>query len=40
MLLERRVVYLGAPITAEVTELLIAQMLYLNDEATESPITM
>jgi len=40
LLLKNRIVYLGTPITAEVTELIIAQLLYLNYESADKPITM
>merc|ERR1719401_2303879 len=40
LLLENRIVYLGTPITNEVTELIIAQLLYLNHESADKPVTM
>jgi len=40
LLLKERIVYLGTPITAEVTELIIAQLLYLNYESADKPVTM
>ncbi|CAK9045823.1 unnamed protein product [Durusdinium trenchii] len=40
LLLKERIVYLGTPITAEVTELIIAQLLYLNYESADKPITL
>lgn len=40
LLLKNRIVYLGTPITNEVTELIIAQLLYLNYESADKPITM
>lgn len=40
LLLKERIVYLGTPITNEVTELIIAQLLYLNYESADKPVTM
>merc|ERR1712151_1322701 len=40
LLLKNRIVYLGLPITAEVTELVVAQLLYLNYESADKPVTM
>jgi len=40
LLLKERIVYLGTPITNEVTELIIAQLLYLNYESADKPITL
>eukprot|EP00931_Biecheleriopsis_adriatica_P122504 TRINITY_DN974_c0_g1_i1.p1 TRINITY_DN974_c0_g1~~TRINITY_DN974_c0_g1_i1.p1 ORF type:complete len:322 (-),score=65.00 TRINITY_DN974_c0_g1_i1:111-1076(-) len=40
LLLKERIVYLGTPITAEVSELIIAQLLYLNYESADKPITL
>jgi len=40
LLLKNRIVYLGTPITAEVTELIVAQLLYLNYESADKPVTM
>mmetsp|Transcript_81118 Transcript_81118/g.181494 ORF Transcript_81118/g.181494 Transcript_81118/m.181494 type:complete len:321 (-) Transcript_81118:57-1019(-) len=40
LLLKNRIVYLGTPITDEVTELIIAQLLYLNYESADKPVTM
>lgn len=40
LLLKNRIVYLGTPITNEVTELILAQLLYLNYESADKPITM
>lgn len=40
LLLKNRIVYLGAPITNEVAELIIAQLLYLNYESADKPVTM
>lgn len=40
LLLKERIVYLGTPITSEVTELIIAQLLYLNYESADKPITL
>jgi len=40
LLLKNRIVYLGSPITNEVTELIIAQLLYLNYESADKPVTM
>lgn len=40
LLLKNRIVYLGYPITNEVTELVIAQLLYLNYESTDKPVTI
>jgi len=40
LLLKNRIVYLGSPITNEVAELIIAQLLYLNYESADKPVTM
>jgi len=40
LLLKNRIVYLGTPITAEVTELIVAQLLYLNYESADKPVTL
>eukprot|EP00929_Paragymnodinium_shiwhaense_P008041 TRINITY_DN111969_c0_g1_i1.p1 TRINITY_DN111969_c0_g1~~TRINITY_DN111969_c0_g1_i1.p1 ORF type:complete len:323 (+),score=86.56 TRINITY_DN111969_c0_g1_i1:58-1026(+) len=40
LLLKNRIVFLGTPITSEVTELIIAQLLYLNYESADKPVTM
>jgi len=40
LLLNNRIVYLGMPITSQVTELIIAELLYLQFESEEKPITM
>lgn len=40
LLLKERIVYLGTPITNEVTELILAQLLYLNYESADKPVTM
>lgn len=40
LLLHNRIVYLGMPIVPAVTELIIAELLYLNYESTTEPITM
>jgi len=40
LLLKERIVYLGTPITNEVSELIIAQLLYLNYESADKPVTM
>jgi len=40
LLLHNRVVYIGMPLVPSVTELVIAELLYLNYEDSERPITM
>eukprot|EP00401_Gymnodinium_catenatum_P078430 CAMPEP_0117488168 /NCGR_PEP_ID=MMETSP0784-20121206/16372_1 /TAXON_ID=39447 /ORGANISM="" /LENGTH=322 /DNA_ID=CAMNT_0005282839 /DNA_START=80 /DNA_END=1048 /DNA_ORIENTATION=- len=40
LLLKNRIVFLGTPITNEVTELIIAQLLYLNYESADKPVTL
>lgn len=40
MLLHNRIVYIGMPLVPAVTELIIAELLYLNYESTTDPITM
>jgi ATP-dependent Clp protease, protease subunit len=40
LLLHNRIVYLGMPIVPAVTELIIAELLYLNYESTNDPVTM
>lgn len=40
MLLNQRIVYLGLPLSAQVTELIIGQLLYLQYDSSEKPITM
>jgi len=40
LLLNNRIVYLGMPINAQVTELIIGELLYLQYESTEKPIIM
>lgn len=40
LLLKERIVYLGTPITNEVTELIVAQLLYLNYESADKPVTL
>ena len=40
LLLNNRIVYLGMPINAQVTELIIGELLYLQYDATEKPILM
>lgn len=40
LLLHNRIVYIGMPIVPAVTELIIAELLYLNYESTTDPITM
>ncbi|GAX17901.1 ATP-dependent Clp protease, protease subunit [Fistulifera solaris] len=40
LLLHNRIVYIGMPIVPAVTELIIAELLYLNYESTTEPITM
>eukprot|EP00181_Compsopogon_caeruleus_P003298 CAMPEP_0184688726 /NCGR_PEP_ID=MMETSP0312-20130426/30208_1 /TAXON_ID=31354 /ORGANISM="Compsopogon coeruleus, Strain SAG 36.94" /LENGTH=266 /DNA_ID=CAMNT_0027145987 /DNA_START=102 /DNA_END=902 /DNA_ORIENTATION=+ len=40
LLLHNRIVYIGMPLVPQVTELLIAQFLYLQYENTEKPIYM
>lgn len=40
LLLKNRIVYLGTPITNQVTELIVAQLLYLNYESSDKPVTM
>lgn len=37
-LLRNRIVYLGLPLTPEVTELMYSQLIYLQYEDSESPI--
>jgi hypothetical protein len=39
LLLHNRIVYIGMPLVPAVTELIIAELLYLNYESTD-PITM
>ena len=38
LLLNNRIVYLGLPLVASVTELVVAQLLYLNYESPEKPV--
>lgn len=40
LLLHNRIVYIGMPLVPAVTELIIAELLYLNYEDTQKPITM
>ena len=40
LLLHNRIVYIGMPLVPAVTELIIAELLYLNYESTNDPITM
>lgn len=40
LLLHNRIVYIGMPLVPAVTELVIAELLYLNYEDNEKPITM
>jgi ATP-dependent Clp protease protease subunit len=40
LLLHNRIVYIGMPLVPAVTELVIAELLYLNYESTTEPITM
>eukprot|EP00525_Craspedostauros_australis_P002291 CAMPEP_0198129622 /NCGR_PEP_ID=MMETSP1442-20131203/52150_1 /TAXON_ID= /ORGANISM="Craspedostauros australis, Strain CCMP3328" /LENGTH=279 /DNA_ID=CAMNT_0043790053 /DNA_START=99 /DNA_END=938 /DNA_ORIENTATION=- len=40
LLLHNRIVYIGMPLVPAVTELVIAELLYLNYESTTDPITM
>jgi len=40
LLLRNRIVFLGTPINAQVANLIVAQLLYLNSEDPESPIQM
>jgi len=40
LLLNNRIVYLGTPIVAQVSELIIAELLFLQYESTEKPVLM
>ena len=40
LLLSNRIVYLGTPISSGVTELIISELLYLQNESTEKPVLM
>jgi len=40
LLLHNRIIYIGMPLVPAVTELVIAELLYLNYESTTDPITM
>jgi ATP-dependent Clp protease protease subunit len=40
MLLHNRIVYLGSPINSQVSELIVGQLLFLQYDSTEKPITM
>jgi len=40
LLFRKRIVYIGMPLVPAVTELVIAELLYLNYESTVDPITM
>ncbi|NJN44582.1 MAG: ATP-dependent Clp protease proteolytic subunit [Anaerolineae bacterium] len=40
LLLRNRIVFLGTPINAQIANLIVAQLLYLNSEDPESPIQM
>ena len=38
LLLSNRIVYLGTPIASQVTELIISELLYLQNESQEKPV--
>jgi ATP-dependent Clp protease protease subunit len=40
LLLNNRIVYVGLPLVPSVTELVVAQLLYLNYETKEKPVFM
>lgn len=40
MLLNNRIIYMGAPIVPSVTELVVAQLLFLNYESKDKPVFM
>jgi ATP-dependent Clp protease protease subunit len=40
LLLHNRIVYLGMPLVPAVTELIVAQLLYLNYESRDKPVTL
>lgn len=40
MLLRNRIIFLGTPINDQVANVIVAQLLYLSNEDSESPITM
>jgi len=40
LLLHNRIIYIGMPLVPQVTELVIAELLYLNYESATKPITM
>lgn len=40
LLLNNRIVYVGLPLVPSVTELVVAQLLYLNYETKEKPVYM
>jgi len=40
LLLKNRIVFIGTPITDQVANLIVAQLLYLNQEDREAPISM
>jgi ATP-dependent Clp protease, protease subunit len=40
LLLKNRIVFVGTPITDQVANLIVAQLLYLNQEDREAPISM
>ena len=40
LLLHNRIVYIGMPLVPSVTELILAQLLYLNYESSDKPIYM
>jgi ATP-dependent Clp protease protease subunit len=40
LLLRNRIVFLGTPINAQIANLIVAQLLYLNSEDPEAPIQM
>ena len=40
LLLRNRIVFLGTPINDQISNLIVAQLLYLNQEDREAPINM
>ena len=40
LLLKNRIIFLGTPINDQIANLIVAQLLYLNQEDRESPISM
>jgi len=40
LLLHNRIVYLGMPMVPAVTELIVAELLYLNYESSTKPVTL